>query len=517
MELIDEGFRLFTQETFGGNGRTCATCHVPSEAYNIFPQTISSLSARDRRLVFVPHVPGLENADLIRSHALFNISGGPAPLCLATNGECFHDEDGHAGPVFRSAMTVQALDLTTEIAGGEGTPLLPEECSAGVEDDLPQLGWAGDGSPGTPKDVDDALTPDVDEAVDCHVHHGTFDVAADGSIRAFANGAIAQHNTRSLARIAGVDFRLANDTELDALEALQRWLGRRPLTDEENALQETVDATEFDIERLEFHDPRVAKGRDHYVGDARCDACHNNGGGVGFGSNNNLDTFVENASPQIGLDIVGAALPHDEGAFITALGGAGLGGFNIQSVIESAEKKAWFHNHKVVGDFEEAIAHYGSDDFLDGTGGGFPAPRGGLEGLRNGDPGGSDNVFFAAGDGIEHLGTFLRALNAFYNLRDCERLIDEAIARINIGVSVGNPVRHCEFNLDDVGRVLRQAKHEELYPGVQLGAVVARVGLNGVQPGNRYASQNVRRLEVVKTLVRGMRDAIATQIPPPTP
>ena len=28
--LIEEGRRLFLEETFEGNGRTCATCHPPS-------------------------------------------------------------------------------------------------------------------------------------------------------------------------------------------------------------------------------------------------------------------------------------------------------------------------------------------------------------------------------------------------------------------------------------------------------------------------------------------------------
>lgn len=36
--LIDEGFRVFNEETFDGNGRTCGTCHLPEANYNIFRQ-----------------------------------------------------------------------------------------------------------------------------------------------------------------------------------------------------------------------------------------------------------------------------------------------------------------------------------------------------------------------------------------------------------------------------------------------------------------------------------------------
>ena len=57
-----------------------------------------------------------------------------------------------------------------------------------------------------------------------------------GSLRDFATGAVVQHFPRTSARIAGVDFRLPTDLELDALEAFQRSLAvrnpvieRRPL------------------------------------------------------------------------------------------------------------------------------------------------------------------------------------------------------------------------------------------------------------------------------------------------
>ena len=120
--LIDEGFRVFTEETFDGNGRTCGTCHVPSESYNIFPETIKVLEAladygdaaaqEDLDEIFAPHVPGLENEELVRQHALFNISGG-SPTCTADTTECF-DDDVEGGPIFRTTMTIQGIDLTTE-------------------------------------------------------------------------------------------------------------------------------------------------------------------------------------------------------------------------------------------------------------------------------------------------------------------------------------------------------------------------------------------------------------------
>ena len=194
-QCIDEGFRLFTEETFEGNGRTCGTCHIPEENYNIFPDTIKKMSRKERRLVFASNVPGLENETLVRKFALFNIAGGPESD--ASDIEAFNSPEAqahpHDFPIFRSSMTVQSLDTTRFVGGGgfDGTPLLPAVCSEGnmvdgtgasipvvdsdgnqvrggpgggqplfitVRSQLAQLGWSGDGSPGTPKGRTDEVT-----------------------------------------------------------------------------------------------------------------------------------------------------------------------------------------------------------------------------------------------------------------------------------------------------------------------------------------------------------------------
>jgi hypothetical protein len=579
-KLVDEGRRVFNEETFDGNGRTCSTCHIDTEGYNIFPSSIARLPKKERDLVFAVNVPGFENVELIESRALFNISGGAAPLCPGSDPSCFDDEDGHSGPIFRGSMAIQALELTTAVAEEavtdddfNGTTLLPEECSEGVELELPQLGWSGDGSPGTPKvlDGDDA----------CQTHHGHFDMDADGSIRAFATGAIAQHFTKSLYREPGVDFRRATKDELNALEAFQRWLGRRPLTTAENAAQGTENASEFDILKLDFQDPRVALGRDHFANQegATCFRCHTNGSALGdgdFGSNNTI-TSVGLAGDDIGVAAVGFPLPDDEGTIVTSFAGRRnpdpfFGGFNTQSIIEAAEKKSWFHNNKTVGDFEEAIGHYGTDDFLIGDTdplknpngrpipsvkpGGFPprlpdrsspglfTPERSLAALQFGrklDPQSGEVVppdTFPAGDGVEHLGAFLRALNAFYHLRDCERLIDEAIDRIELHVSADNPIEHCMFNLTDVKRVLKKSKVPGLHKDVQKEAKkahaklmqaqvklkVAQKAAEKAQGKNNAAKKNqnteARLLEIkdsvleVKASVVAIRNSIATQVTP---
>lgn len=68
---VDRGERLFTAETFNGNGRTCSTCHRPSENFSISPATIQQLPASDPLFVAVE---GLEDPAKLRADALIKIS-----------------------------------------------------------------------------------------------------------------------------------------------------------------------------------------------------------------------------------------------------------------------------------------------------------------------------------------------------------------------------------------------------------------------------------------------------------
>ena len=527
---IDEGFRVFKNETFEGNGRTCATCHIPSEAYNIFPATIKELSKKEKDVLLVTSVPGLENPELVKQRALFNISGGNLSDARAT-----HLFGTAGGPIFRSTMAIAGLAVTTVNTAGEGTPLLPPACSVGVAAGLPQLGWAGDGSPGTPNGTVDSQ---------CRTHHGNIDANADGSIRAFANGAIAQHAPASLKRIAKTtacptlsvdkpnakcnqpyDFRFASNAELDALDAFQKWLGRRALSAEELTANPGIGDAAFDnseivLTKLAFADARINLGRDHFIGPAEiapgpvnpnfgagCTGCHVNAGAKFVNAplpaarqNININSRVELGSPAVGIAVVGVALPHDEGAFDTLLNTPPLEGFNIQSAIEGARKKAWFHNHRVVDDFEQSIAFYGTNDFISGA-----VARTTLAGLQNGNNGGGTTAFkFPAGDGIQHIGAFLRTLSAYYGVRDCERLLNEAIARIGVGAQENLPVKHCRFNLADVSRVLKESKLSPLpYKDVAEQARAIRAKL----PEEKCT---VAGLQSILTELAALKKAIAT-------
>ena len=164
-----EGERLFFNETFGGNGRTCGTCHRAEDNFGLSPAFVATLPPEDPLFVAerVPALAGnFESPELMRKFAL-----------ILENQDGFDDLANR----FNMRGIPHTLALATSVASRNG----------------PHTGWGGDGAPG------------------------------DGSLRSFAVGAVVQHFPKTLARAAGQDFRLPSDAELDALAAFQLSLGRQ--------------------------------------------------------------------------------------------------------------------------------------------------------------------------------------------------------------------------------------------------------------------------------------------------
>lgn len=491
---IDNGFKLFTEETFEGNGRSCGTCHLPGRQYNINPSDIKHASWKDRKLIFATNVPGLENPTLVKKLALFNVEGGDA-----LNPEI--GEEGHH-PVFRGSMTVGPLALTTV-----GPPLPPGFPFPGK----PLTGWAGNGSPGG------------------QFHHGQFDENADRTIRSFANGAIAQHNPITLNRIAKsnacnlsiddpdapcdkpYDFRFATNAELDDMEAFQNWLGRRD---------------EIRLETMTFKNKHVVKGKTLYMGnEATCNVCHADGGaglriasGAPIPAVNIAQHSDINAEAARISDETGVFIPEDPGLEVDPPGPqlASFEAFNIQPVIEAARKKTFFHNHAFTDNIEEASKFYFTENFNNSE---IAAALAGALAGGGGDGSGNPHLttieaFLAFGgkNAFNELGAFTRALSAWYSLKDCERLIDESITRIKVGASIKNPIRHCAFNLKDTHDVLVKAKVRYLHRGIAKKMLSTKYKLFDAAYGHHYGkshTKTIRKLEHIKKRISKLRDKIA--------
>ena len=340
--LVLEGEHIFFNETFDGNGRTCGTCHRAEDNFSLSPGFIATLPAEDPLFV-AENNPQLannfENPVLMRELGL-----------IVENQDGFDDLANN----FNMRGIPHTLALNKSIASRQG----------------PRTGWSGDGAPG------------------------------NGSLRAFATGAVIQHFTKSLKRIAGVDFRLPTDQELNALAAFQRSLGRQhdlalPLN-----LKHKIAARGQEI----FMDRTLGK----------CNACHFNAGANGdpgiFGDgvgNLNFNTGVE-ALPDQPADLSTEKNPPDDG-----FGHPGSGEFNTPVLVEAADTGPFFHNNSIET-IEGAVAFYNGDAFSNS-----PAGQ-----LIKGATGGGINLDATQ---VVAVAAFLRVINVLENLRASSVLLETAM------------------------------------------------------------------------------------------
>jgi cytochrome c peroxidase len=300
--LIAYGEAIFFHETFNGNGRTCGTCHRAENNFTIDPAFIETLPPDDPLFVaeFNPALADLEQPELLRKNGLIRV-----------NADGF-DDLPHK---FVMRGVPHLLSLSVSLTSGSTVP------------PLQRTGWGGDGAPG------------------------------NGTLREFPIGAIRQHFTKSLHRLEGVDFRLPNEAELDALEAFQLSLGR---------------PTDLSLP-LPLKDPLARQGQEIYLDDAlgKCNLCHANAGATAafshfpLGINENFSTGVENL-PHHPARQVYPSMPRDGGFGLTwngdRLGGFGNGTFNTPPLIEAAATGPFFHNN-AVHTIEDVVNFYNSEIF----------------------------------------------------------------------------------------------------------------------------------------------------------
>lgn len=382
--LIARGRAVFRGEKFGGNGRTCGTCHVERNNFTLDSRFISTLPGDDPLFV-AENMPalgsGLENSSLLRRFGL--VRANP---------------DGFEGGKFTLRAVPSLLALANSIVAPD--PFFGTDFTTNANHPNPpeRLGWSNDAPP----------------------------------VRDFALGAIVQHLPKSLNRAAGADFRVPGDDELDALAAYQLALGRYE---------------DFDLKKLKLSTPVGARGQTLYTdtgtigefGHKNCNACHYNGGGtVAYAFNPEVPGFspVLDALPRgfnaatgtnandIPLAIT-LGLPRDGGFGTTPLPTSGFGNFGevapgvvvpleefaTTTLVESADTAPFFHNH-ASATLEEAVAFYGTPAYAESL-------------LSIGGPGGPIPVKISSNPNdpeVQAISAFLRALNALENIRSAMSL-----------------------------------------------------------------------------------------------
>jgi cytochrome c peroxidase len=318
-KLISKGAKLFFEETFKGNGRTCGTCHPASNNLTIDPAFIATLPANDPLFVaeFNPALALLERPTLMRQFGLI-----------------LENLDGLDNPTKKFVMRGVPHTLGLQVSLERDTGLIPP---APAE----MTGWSGDGAPGA------------------------------GSLRDFAIGAVTQHFTKSLNRFEGTDFKLPKEHQLDAMEAFQLSLGRDV---DFNLAKITFTDAAVNTGKSLF----VNGGGDpNFTG--TCNFCHTNAGALSAGlgnQNRNFNTNVEDKDhpARTVLDF-----PKD-GGFGQALNAAGTFGnqtFNTASVVEAADTAPFFHNN-IESTLEDVVRFYTGPEFnapRPGTGFSFDATQ----------------------------------------------------------------------------------------------------------------------------------------------
>jgi cytochrome c peroxidase len=301
--LISQGAQLFFGNTFGGNGRTCGTCHPSSNNFTIDAKFISTLPANDPLFVaeFNPALAQLERPRLMRSFGLI-----------------LENLDGFSDPTNKFVMRGVPHTLGLQVALERDTSL--------VDAPAEMTGWSGDGSPGT------------------------------GSLREFAIGAVTQHFTKTLERVEGRDFELPSEHQLDAMEAFQLSLGRNADID--------LSRTTFNDENVDHGRSLFINGTGDPAAGGTCAFCHSNAGALSASlqnQNRNFNTNVEdvehparnieNFPPDGGF----GRTPNDDGTF-------GNRTFNTASAVEAADTAPFFHNN-VVSTLEGVVGFYSGPEF----------------------------------------------------------------------------------------------------------------------------------------------------------
>src|SRR5262245_48044026 len=121
-----QGADLFFRGTFGGNGRTCGTCHRVENNQTIDPAFIATLPANDPLFVAEQEPASLGFLE--------------KPALMRQFGLILENIDGFSDPeeIFVMRSVPHTLSLATSITRPQNAPNPP----------VARTGWSGDGAPG---------------------------------------------------------------------------------------------------------------------------------------------------------------------------------------------------------------------------------------------------------------------------------------------------------------------------------------------------------------------------------
>ena len=365
--LADQGELLFKQETFLGNGRTCASCHVPDNGdFGLSPEQVLAKPADDvlfvaeynvNTLVVTSSAPSgfAQPSDL---RGTITGSTGSATV-LAGTGNTFLIYGGSDLSGTITDANGNSASFVSFTAGDLAGPNPVNGSVNGLENFNLMHGPSSNtvsfpnGRSLILENIDGFNQIEVFRAspsllnLELTAPYGFSSQIPD--LGDFSAGAVEQHAPRSLLRREGTDFRLPTEAERAALEAFQ--FNIRVPSD-----------GDYDLDRFAVTDDQLL-GRDIFFdSDAKCSRCHSgpvlattDGTVPGFaeGVNGTFDTGTDEV-PVNALDGMPPELPDGNGVSTRRYSTPGLFGTNMTG--------PFFHNHTRI-DLRRAITFYAGVEF----------------------------------------------------------------------------------------------------------------------------------------------------------
>ncbi|PYP86487.1 MAG: hypothetical protein DMG65_18755, partial [Candidatus Angelobacter sp. Gp1-AA117] len=302
---IVQGENVFNGETFQGNGRSCATCHVASLNMALPPSNIQSRFSTVSS-TFDPLFIGETSPSSFDAGFDFNLNTLVLTQAVASAAPCIGTlqgiiSSGSGATAARAKVLTQVSPTTYLVAGGMNPALsgsvsdsnsctgtvmsvtagslgaIPGSPVAGLEDPKRMRTSANtvsfpqgrglileniDGFPPTPH-----VFRKSPHLLNLNQRFGPFGLSGSVfDLQSFATGAVIQHFPRTLARNSGgsnPDFRLPTSDELAAMEAFMR----------AQEFPAGTDPNKFNLNRFVLTAAQQ-RGLNAFFGDAKCAFCH---------------------------------------------------------------------------------------------------------------------------------------------------------------------------------------------------------------------------------------------------
>jgi cytochrome c peroxidase len=389
---VAQGDNLFNGETFQGNGRTCATCHIASLNFALPPSNIQSRFSTVST-TFDPLFIGETNPSSFDSGFDFNLNTLELTQTVQSGTPCIGTlkgilTSGSGATAARAKVLTQVSPTTYLVMGGmnpalSGTVSDSNSCSGtvlsvtagslgaiagssvlGLEDPKRMRTSADtinfpqgrglileniDGFPPTPP-----VFRKSPHLLNLNQRFGPFGLSGSvGDLQSFATGAVTQHFPRTLARNSGgsaPDFRLPTPDELAAMEAFMR----------AQDFPTGTDPNKFNLSRFVVTAAQQ-RGFNAFVGAAKCSFCHS---GTVLTDSALFNTGVVNQTiNSAGVD----NLPCEPST------ACGTRAFSVRQLFNVANLGPFFHDGSAAT-LKDVLAFYNSSFFNTSPGEAFSGP-----------------------------------------------------------------------------------------------------------------------------------------------